>query len=60
MDHVEKQTRKPHLNLKPLETLRPVDGGPFFPYDPELLALDACSRCRMAMWVGSALSAFRH
>ena len=28
------QTRKPHPNPKPLEKLRIVDGGPFFPHDP--------------------------
>ena len=34
----KERTRKPHPNPKPLEKLRIVDGGPFFPHDPELLA----------------------
>ena len=30
----KERTRKPHPNPKPLEKLRIVDGGPFFPHDP--------------------------
>ena len=50
MDHVDQETTPP----KPLRIVMIVDGGPFFPHDPELLALDACSRRRTVMWVGSA------
>ena len=32
----KERTRKPHPNPKPLEQLRIVDGGPFFPHDPKL------------------------
>ena len=34
----KKRTRKQHPNPKPLEKLKIVDSGPFFPHDPSFMA----------------------
>ena len=45
VDHVERTDQETTPNPKPSEKLRVVDGGPFFPHDPGILAIFRLATC---------------